>query len=572
MLRLSRRKCGVSALSLSLSLGLASLTVFSGAILSAPFSFADDSVVDDINITVPIACTMSGTGMTSHTATINPGNYTPNIGTTTLKAYCNDSSGFAIYAAGYTGNTIGETNSNKLVGTTHSTETIPTGIATSGTSQWAMKLTTDSNATYPITIDSAPNTSGGSDATFSAYHVVPNEYTKVAHRNSSTDVGTNAIGAELTTTYAVNISSTQIADTYVGQVIYTMVHPATHAAPVYLNPNVNDISDVDYMQQFAVVSDANRQAIIASMTTGQQYTLTDTRDNKTYTIAKLADGNVWMTQNLDLDLDAETTYTNEDTDIGYNTSTGTYGTAAWSPTRSTYSATNTQTHQWCQGGTWNSQYGYCESNDTPESYDPGSLYWNLATDDNWTDWGAYYSTCDFSTSTPVCDQSENPISTYTSSTGTAQYHLGNYYNWAAALATNDSSVYSNTDLVEQSICPAGWTLPRIGDGEDSFQALWEEYGYDENNGFTNISTLWSSPLYLAASGRFDGALYDVGDGGYFWSPVAYGSLFAGHAGFLVGGDAFPSGSSDRGRGFSIRCVARPVASSASGSGGGGVPK
>ncbi|MBQ3352985.1 hypothetical protein IJG89_01370, partial [Candidatus Saccharibacteria bacterium] len=305
----------------------------------------------------------------------------------------------------------------------------------------------------------------------------------------------------------------------------------------------------------------NRQAIIASMTTGQQYTLTDTRDNKTYTIAKLADGNVWMTQNLDLDLDAETTYTNEDTDIGYNTSTGTYGTAAWSPTRSTYSATNTQTHQWCQGGTWNSQYGYCESNDTPESYDPGSLYWNLATDDNWTDWGAYYSTCDFSTSTPVCDQSENPISTYTSSTGTAQYHLGNYYNWAAALATNDSSVYGNSDPVEQSICPAGWTLPRIGDGEGSFQALWEEYGYDENNGFTNISTLWSSPLYLAASGRFDGALYDVGDGGYFWSPVAYGSLFAGHAGFLVGGDAFPSGSSDRGRGYSVRCVARPVAES-----------
>ena len=214
------------SLSLSLSLGLTSLTVISGAILSAPFSFADDSVVDDINITVPIACTMSGTGMTSHTATVNPGNYTPNIGTTTLKAYCNDSSGFAIYAAGYTGNTIGETNSNKLVGTTHTTETIPTGIATSGTSQWAMKLTTDSNATYPITIDSAPNTSGGSDATFSAYHVVPNEYTKVAHRNSSTDVGTNAIGAELTTTYAVNISSTQIADTYVGQVIYTMVHPS----------------------------------------------------------------------------------------------------------------------------------------------------------------------------------------------------------------------------------------------------------------------------------------------------------------------------------------------------------
>ena len=34
---------------------------------------------------------------------------------TTLKAFCNDNNGFAIYAAGYTGNEVGGTNSNKLV-------------------------------------------------------------------------------------------------------------------------------------------------------------------------------------------------------------------------------------------------------------------------------------------------------------------------------------------------------------------------------------------------------------------------------------------------------------------------
>ncbi|MBQ3353211.1 hypothetical protein IJG89_02630, partial [Candidatus Saccharibacteria bacterium] len=150
MLRLSRRKCGVSALSLSLSLGLASLTVFSGAILSAPFSFADDSVVDDVSLTVPVACTMSGTGMNSHNATINPGTTNSAVGTTTLKVLCNDLNGFAVYAIGYTNETYGD---NTLASTTLSpAQTIATGTGTTGNSQWAMKLETDANATYPVTI------------------------------------------------------------------------------------------------------------------------------------------------------------------------------------------------------------------------------------------------------------------------------------------------------------------------------------------------------------------------------------------------------------------------------------
>lgn len=40
----------------------------------------------------------------------------------------------------------------------------------------------------------------------------------------------------------------------------------------------------------------------ASMVTGTQYQLRDHRDDKIYWIAKLADGNVWMTQNLDFEL------------------------------------------------------------------------------------------------------------------------------------------------------------------------------------------------------------------------------------------------------------------------------
>ena len=550
------------------TLVLMGLTVLSGSFLMSTSVSADD-VVDNINITVPISCSLEGTGMNSHNASIVNGTYQADIGSTTLKAFCNDTNGFAIYAIGFTDSEYGKTVlTNSTLGATYD---IATGTATSGnTSNWAMKLATNSGATYAVTLDNS----------FGSYHAVPAEYTKVAHRDSGTDIGASATGAELTSTYAAFMSQTQPAGTYTGQVKYTLVHPSDHAAPVICNENATTISEAKCLQDFAHVSETNRNSIIASMTPEQQYTLKDSRDGKTYTIAKYPAGtdsntnqtiyDVWMTQNLDLDLDAGTTYTNEDTDIGYNTTTNSYDTAAWSPTRSTYSATSDHIHEWCQGGTWNSEYGYCEFNDTPESYDPGNLYWN-ATESDYTDWDAYYNSCDYSTPTPVCDQTKNPISTYVSTTSsTPQYHLGNYYNWAAAMATNDSSQFNsnNNDLVEQSICPAGWTLPRIGEGEDTFYSLWNQYGFSESS-INGSNKLWTSPLYFAAGGYFNGGLYVVGGDGYFWSPVPDGSYYAGYGAFTVDGYVSPSDHGIRYGGLSVRCVARPVVSSGSGGGGGG---
>ena len=219
-------------------------------IISSPSpTFADSTdIIDEIGIEVPISCTMSGSGISSHNADIPNGTYTADIGTTTMHAFCNDNSGFAIYAAGYTGNEIGATNSNKLIGTNASSNaTIVTGTATSAgnpdISNWAMKLTVtqdsgDTTGTNAFTIDSAPNTSGGSNVSFTQYHTVPNEYTKVAHKNAGTDMTSITGGVKLTTTYAVYISKTQPADTYSGQVIYTLVHPSNEipAQPIATEP------------------------------------------------------------------------------------------------------------------------------------------------------------------------------------------------------------------------------------------------------------------------------------------------------------------------------------------------
>ena len=223
-------------------------TISVGTILSSiSVSANNDSIVDQVNITVPVSCTMTGAGMDSHSTEIENGLYKDNIGTTTLHAFCNDNEGFAIYAAGYTGNEVGGTNSNKLVGTTASgNATIESGIATTAgnpdISNWAMKLTMtqdsgDTSTDNAFTIDSAPNEalpsqaeSGATQVPFSSYHVVPNEYAKVAHKNSGTDMSATTGGVKLTTTYAAYISKTQPADTYSGQVIYTLVHPSSVVA------------------------------------------------------------------------------------------------------------------------------------------------------------------------------------------------------------------------------------------------------------------------------------------------------------------------------------------------------
>ncbi|MBR3115802.1 hypothetical protein IKF30_01075, partial [Candidatus Saccharibacteria bacterium] len=87
-----------------------SITLLSGiALSSSTVSANNDEVIDTVQLTVPVACTMNGTG-TTHTATLNPGTYSGvsgseyenGIGKTTLTAICNDDNGFAIYAIGFT--------------------------------------------------------------------------------------------------------------------------------------------------------------------------------------------------------------------------------------------------------------------------------------------------------------------------------------------------------------------------------------------------------------------------------------------------------------------------------------
>ena len=348
------------------------------------------------------------------------------------------------------------------------------------------------------------------------------------------------------------------------------------AAPDSCNPNgttigTNTGTDILCMQDFASLSSATKTALINSMTVTTQYTLLDKRDNKSYMISKLADGRVWMTQNLGLDLDANTIYTNLDTDLGWDALSNSYQTANWQPLRSTYAATADHTHQWCVGGTWSSQDRSCVLNNTPESYHMDDYYWNQ-TFTNWVDFSDYYDSCDFSTNTPSCTD-PSPLPTYTTITGTPiqQYRFGNYYNWAAAIASNDASIYgvydNNTSAfinleTNQSICPAGWTLPSANfDGQNTgdYVDLWEIYGYDSSNyAFDDSDEPTIPPIYAIPGGSYNGYLSEIGAQGITWASVAYAysDTEALNAHFYAGGTGDPAGSMSRGFGAQVRCILR----------------
>lgn len=548
---------------LIVTLSLMALVMLSFAMLLSSTTSADDSSndssTDEISIDVPISCSLASSGNTSHTAEINNGQYVNNIGTTTLTAFCNDSAGFSIYAVGFSNDTIGNnTLTNAAAGPSY---TINTGTATgpvggADNSAWAMKLATVTSPTpaYPIIIAGSSNDPDTDNATdFSNYQAVPNTYTKVAYRTSGTDVGASAEGANLTTTYASYVSRTQPAGTYTGKVKYTLVHPYTELPP----SGSTSIEDVTYMQEIATMTPEEKVALKQSMTIDAQYQLSDARDNKRYYVSKLRDGNIWMTQNLDHDIvTTPNFYTNENTDIGYNSFTGQYDSASWNPILSAYTHDDSSEYdfgayneEFANNPDYASIYNDYDPRYYPESFDPGELYINL-------DSIRYYGTY----------EGEQPSSDVLAN-GDAHYHLGNYYNWPSAVALNDVRDYTEPEYnLNRSICPAGWTLPKIefdpetGDlasNPGTFANMFKQYGWNNYDQLLENPRIWESPFYFPLSGDKElayGILY-LGIYGLYWSPSVGWSEALGLS-MQYSGTVNPDNGYPRNYGANIRCLTR----------------
>ena len=154
-----------------------------------------------------------------------------------------------------------------------------------------------------------------------------------------------------------------------------------------------------------------------SMNIGDVIALTDTRDNNTYAIAKLADGRCWMIENLRLDL------SNPSVTIDANNTNN--------PTASFITAANNHpasTNDFCaQNNTG------CLDNIKFNTNNINRLYAaDYATNDNQSSW----------------------------------YSYGVYYNWYAGTAGHGTYAFNHPSAsTSGDICPAGWRLPN-GYSED----------------------------------------------------------------------------------------------------------
>ena len=255
-------------------------------------------------------------------------------------------------------------------------------------------------------------------------------------------------------------------------------------------------------------------AIVSAASIGDCGTLTDSRDSKTYSVAKLADGKLWMTSNLNLA--GGTVLSSDKSDVPSTN----YYTLPASTTIS--SGTSVQSGQFSSDTT---AYVFNTGNNT--------------------------TTCN--SSTPCTS----------------------YYSWIAATAggkdSSGNAVSTNGYNTAYSICPKGWRLPtsttsnanaqtgsrwKTGDG----YALATAYGANLESSYSqNAATFYNNagpgttPNFLLAGYYYNGSFYNGGSFGLYWSSTAYSSSSAYYLSF--GSGSVNSASYHYRRfGTSVRCV------------------
>ena len=220
------------------------------------------AVQDTLTVTVDSNCSLT-TGGGSYTKSMNPGS-TGTITGNTITAVCNDAGGYAIYAIGYSGDSISGNNTDLI-----STSNENFNIKTDGSYQesyWKMSFTASGQATVTNP--------------YTAFQQIPATWAKVASYNEYTTSGS------IVPHYQIHFGEGQPAGTYTGKVQYVLVNPSNATAP-FAGPNMQNLS--------------------ASQCTTTPSQAKDTRDGHVYTIQRLKDGKCWMMENLDLGRTALTT-------------------------------------------------------------------------------------------------------------------------------------------------------------------------------------------------------------------------------------------------------------------------
>ncbi len=390
------------------------------------------------------------------------------ISSAKVKVSTNNTTGYSLYLA-----TVDQTNELKQVD-----ESLAYSNATSDTSYSIKPLTTNTTASNYLTNAANLNTWGYAltDPSGSTAETV---YTGLKNPTSTNihSVSATSSNDEYKLNIAVAADASLPAGAYQNGLIVSAV-----ANPIALS----GFNQIYYMQEMT-------PEICASAKEHEEGQLVDKRDNTIYWVAKLKDGNCWMTQNLDLDLSPDVALTPEDSNV----------TEVWRPEVGTNEVTITgiETIEPNPLASWD--FGKFVIA-TPTVSALCSAYGGQLSAVSGDDLGEKCSNTGVNVATGWLPNFESKAGTFNgkeydyvtvdqdSHTYDAHYLIGNYYRNAAVLAGATPETYGID--VPTSICPKGWKLPTSDrnqtthyplDRADSFFQLYSYYGFPSDpNSYT----------------------------------------------------------------------------------------
>ena len=237
-----------------------------------------------------------------------------------------------------------------------------------------------------------------------------------------------------------------------------------------------------------------------SLDIGDVTALSDVRDDNTYAVAKLADNNCWIIENLRL-VPSSANITNSNT---HNPASGFATEAANSSTSNSLCGTD----------------GDATCNNKIQ-YNTNSLDRTLT-------------------------QSYN-----TAGNNVAWYSYGVYYNWYTATAGNGTTETTANTSVTGDICPAGWHLPTGNSGE------WVALNTAVNSGSTSPNLdagLRAYPVNLLQSGDYNKtSRTNAQTNGRYWTATSLDGTNAYRAGFQ-GSSVTMNGNYRKWDAFAVRCI------------------
>ena len=316
-----------------------------------------------------------------------------------------------------------------------------------------------------------------------------------------------------------NGTNSAIGSTTVSPTTFSITDDSTltlSATTLSCNPSATTISTAVCLQDM-------NSSIMNSMADSTTYQLYDMRDWQQYSIAKLADGNVWMTENLNIAGGTALSSTDTDFDASYTLPT----TDGWTVTDGKLVL-------------------------------PASATKN-ANDDNFTD-STQFGTNNYA----YVFNSGNKTNCGSSGQNTPCY---SYYSWDTVTVGSGRNISTENTDADYSICPKNWKLPTSGGTSDGgwkrgdFYVLATEYGANLESDYVAFTMSFYNnagpntvPNFLLAGGCYDGMFRSGGSYGYYWSSTTYPSYTSARNLHYNSAVVSSANNRPRGTGYSVRCL------------------